>query len=384
MPEKKPSARAPRSTGSRPRSTRKPTAAELESDADEPVSSRPVAVSRQAAPIGDEPSDEPRGALVGDEPAEPAPSDGIELAQPAEPEPAVSFDEPQPVERPGIELLVGVAGLLMALGTLLFSWYDRGPFLGKVKGIASGDLGPVVFFLGLAAAAIVGLRAMRKPIVFPLETPWILEGIGWLSVALLFIKRVLLKPTAADPDTTGWLIAFVPAVALALLGGYTSTHAPFVVKPGWQRSRAGKLGAGILIVAVLGGLIVGFTVKPAEPKRATAPVSVKGTPACGKTFPKPAGLTPVTGTTADFPPNGELCSMTLSSTLTPAQVFSRYDAAFKKAKWTYTVPQRGTSKLPSWKIQISKPVCGTVTIQNVAKGSSVTALTAPCAVFGSR
>ncbi|MFN2613212.1 MAG: hypothetical protein ABR552_00140 [Actinomycetota bacterium] len=375
MPEKKPSARTSR-TPSRttskstakpssrakpaPRArTAKPAEQQIEDDfSDEPRSARPVAVGAtpsQAIPL------EPEAGPLVEETAIGYASPGAVFEEPLGP------PETGLVERPGIELLTGIAGLVMALGVFLPTWYK----VARLSGWSSGNFAPLVALLGIAVAAIVSLRLAKVPVAFPLETSWILEGIGWLSIVLLFFTRVFVKVGGFGVATSGWLFAFVPAIAIALLGGYTSAHAPFVVRPGWFKSSAAKLGVGILAVALVGGVAGGVILGPSTPKQVLPKVGPRevGVPKCGKSFVLPAGITPVDGRNTDVPGQGSVCLMNLKSTLAPKAVGQRYDAALKSANAQHIIAQNSPTVV---QIQVTSGSCAFISVAKATTGTGST------------
>ncbi|HVL32321.1 MAG TPA: hypothetical protein VM600_01935, partial [Actinomycetota bacterium] len=123
----------------------RPYDADVEHDENDIPSARPIPVS---APVGaddvadeyDAPAGDYAGAVATDE-EPPPPSD------------------PLLVERPLDELGAGIAALVLSASVFL-PWYSR-PTLDGVSGWTSGSWGPIIFFLGLAAFAIVLIRRLR-------------------------------------------------------------------------------------------------------------------------------------------------------------------------------------------------------------------------------
>lgn len=285
---------------------------------------------------------------------------------------------PEAIERPRDELYVGIACLVLA-ATVFLPWYKRSIAGGNISGWASGTWGPVIFFLALAGAAIVGLRRLRVQLAFPVDHSFVLEGIGWLAVAMAFIKRFFppkFGTASYGINTFPMIMAMLAAVAVALLGGRVSSSASLVMRPGWFKDKAGKAGALVLGIAVLLGAGFGLATggQSATPTgTAPLPKTTKGFPPCARTagVPQPAGFTAIQGaetTTKQF----QSCSVTFSTTLAPATAFARMQSALKTGKWKFTVPKTGT-KL-NLALVLSSPRCGSVNIIGapVTKGKAQT------------
>lgn len=194
--------------------------------------------------------------------------------------PAGAEDLGESGDRSNAELLAGVAALVLAASTFL-PWYQGGN-LNTISGFASGTWGPLVAFLGVAGFLIVLLRRLNVAVSLPLETGIILEGIGWISVGGVMLKRVFplkigsIALSLSQPYFAvfnGLMVSLMCAVALAILAGRVSTGSPFVLRPNWFAGTAGKIGSVILAVALIGGISAGFvsgdsteTAAPAEPK----------------------------------------------------------------------------------------------------------------------
>lgn len=349
MPEQKKPSRKPASkpaarndSSARPPATRRSRASrEVEPDVreiehevfadDEPAVARPVAVG-VAVPGGDAP----------EVPWTPSPFGAATDVPPVPDAPAV-------IERPRDELIAGVACAVLAI-TVFLPWYKR-PFAGlSASGWSSGTWAPIVFFLALAGVAVVVLRLRKIPVSFPVDHALVLEGIGWLAVAGIVIKRFLppRTPYGGYSASIGLFIALFAAVGVALLGGRVSSAAPMMIRPGWFADRAGKTGTGILAVALIAGLIFGVTnsTEPASPSgsRVTQVTprmkNFKGFPPCGKEagFPVPAGVTASKGSLFDGqPPQPKVCLMYFTSSLSVKTVLGRFRAAFLKQGWKVNV-----------------------------------------------
>lgn len=303
--------------------------------------------------------------------------------------------DPTFIERPRDEMFTGIIAALLAASTFL-PWYKAAFPPRTISGFASGTWGPIVFFLALAAVAIVVLRRLRVPVSFPIETSLMLEGFGWLSVAGALLKKffVLHQPgfgTGTGPALTvekGLYAGVVLGAALAIVGARTASSAPMMLRPGWFASTAGKLGASVLAVALVLGLGLGFTASPfassadvgASPN-VPRPKQFKGFPPCATTakFPQVPGVKASTGYSIEI--EGRVtCGMQFTTTLSPRTALTRYEHALGKAKWTFTkLP--GTSPTIS-ALTLTGPQCGTVSFNKPAdpkrKNNDGQALLLPC------
>lgn len=286
-----------------------------------------------------------------------------EVATDAAPAPS---DGPPEVERPGAELIAGGIALLLAISTFL-PWFTVQFTNDKVSGWAAGRFGPLVTFLGLAGVLIVLLRRFRKDVAFPVDHALVIEGIGWLTTLGIVLSN-LFRPKVASFPTRSSIFLFVSlllAVALALWAGRISSSAPFVIRPGWFKRAAGKLGAAILIVSLLAGVAFGVLnggsndLSAAPTKRNQPPAKILGEPPCLKTykFPVPAGIKAEYGL-----PSNEPCIAVFFSELKAATVDSRLRAALTNAGWKYSRAKavKGTSTGDFRQLSLTKPSCGTV------------------------
>jgi hypothetical protein len=342
---------------------------EMPEDEDERPFAVGVPVTSQTSPHAEEPfsSEQAQETFSPEYP----PEAGAEGALPGS-------DQPVEVERPRDELFVGIACALLAI-SVFFPWYKTVVHT-SFSGWATGTWGPVVFFLALAGIAIVALRRLKVPVAFPYDHSLVLEGIGWASVVLTFFKRFGLPKVGFFATSPAWgtFAAMFAAVAVALLGGRVSSSAPFVRRPGWFKDRAGKTGAALVVVAIALGAIFGLTnsAAPSIPKANNQVLqpNVKqftGFPPCAKAarFPQPAGVKATNGQQYDgskgIPP---YCIATMTSTLAPKTVLSRYQSALRAAKWKFTVlPVNPASK--AFALQLASPQCGSVTIQPPPPGA---------------
>jgi hypothetical protein len=282
---------------------------------------------------------------------------------------ALEAGPPEAVERPRDELFVGVACAVLA-ATVFLPWYKS--VFRNVSGWSSGTWGPIIFFLALAGVAIVALRRLKVPIAFPFDHSLILEGIGWLSVGMAFIKRFFaphLNTFKYQINTWPMLATMFAAVAVALLGGRVSSGAPFVMRPGWFKDRAGKTGAALLGVALALGIAFGLTAGSSDASQATSnPLKSKqilGFPNCAKKakFPQFAGFKATLG--AETPASGSQqasCVVTFTAPFTTKVALARIETALQGAHWTFAVAK--TAAPASFaSLTLKAPKCGAVTIQ---------------------
>lgn len=331
-----------------------------------PASEQPPGVRPVA--IGGRGTDEDLfDGMPGDEPAIPA-----DIAPP----PVYIHDERPVIEDARGELLVGLAAALLAAATFL-PWYRSfGEF--DISGWASGTWGPAVFFLGLAGVVIVGARRFGVALAFPVSYSLLLEGIGWVSVLGLLAKRFWppenfsVVGLSANPLEMGFWVALFAAVAVAMLASRLSRNAPIVVLPGWFRSKAGKLGAGILALAIAGGAAFGVMNDPGEAlARARGdrvgssfdpgqtPEVEQGLPSCMKDlgFATPSGVTATQG----FSAANDVCTASFTSKTPLAKLASDMLAAMKSAGWKVQAVKDGTTETTRI-FTVTEPRCGNVSI----------------------
>ena len=314
---------------------------------------------------------------------------GYEQALPGEPSdelgqpPTYIHDEKPVIEDPRGELLVGLAAALLAASTFL-PWYRSfGEY--DISGWASGTWGPVVFFLGLAGVAIIGLRRVGVAVAFPVSYSLLLEGIGWASVLGLLIKRFRTPETfdvvgvSTNPLKMGFWVALVAAVAIAMLASRLSRNAPIVVLPGWFHSKAGKLGAAVLALAIAGGAAFGlmndagealaaargdsgsFLGQDGSVQNGTQPDIEQGLPACVKDlgFTTPDGVTAIQGFSSEA--NG-ICLAQFTSEEPVAAVAKVFQDAMKRAGWTFEVVAATAGSKTARVFEVRAPKCGQVSI----------------------
>lgn len=332
---------------------------------------RPVAIGGSAGGWNDEPADI-------DAAGSPLAPGMVEPLEPGRPQPPTGRLE---VERPLDEGLVGVAALVLAVSVFL-PWYASAGFAPvSISGWASGNWGPITFFLAVAVVAIVVLRLARVPVSLPLPHSMVLEVMGWAAVIMVLIKRFL-PPEGfgiLGMFDGGFLLGLVGGVGVAMLASRLSKDTPVVMLPGWFRGRAGAIGATILVMALGAGVAFGlmnsvqkareqaFDQRPGPVPTISAPPREKGLPACAKRlkFPVPAGVTPVSGHGLGQP---DTCQAELTSKLTIKQLEGLYRAALRDAGWKFSVIPTGTEMAILF--QIEKPTCGTFAVTR-AKGEKV-------------
>jgi hypothetical protein len=229
----------------------------------------------------------------------------------------------------------------------------------------SGTWGPIIFFLSLAAIAIVALRRADIGIAFPVEPTLVVEAIGWVCVIGLILKRYF-PPNAFGYKlpTDGWIFASLGfALALALIAGIASSNAAFVLRPGWWKGPAGRIGAIVVVIALAGGLAFGFTntaVSTEVPSvRTPQPASTfKGLPPCARTYhmPTPDGFTPLSGSQIRGIAS---CNALFTTGIGLDPGFRRFVAALQKAGWTVTPGRSG----PSYRLaSLRGRLCGNLTL----------------------
>ncbi len=153
-----------------------------------------------------------------------------EPRRPAPPAPA-----PRTGPRPGAgfgalgERLTWLSGLILALSTFM-DWYagseTGGAFTLSVIGWHTGALGKLVFFVGLAVLALVGLR--EAGIELPATVPESLVVIGLGSLATIFVLiRLISIPDVFLPASgrgIGIWISLISALAVIAAGLLRATE----------------------------------------------------------------------------------------------------------------------------------------------------------------
>lgn len=303
--------------------------------------------------------------------------------------PAAPAAEERPrIDDPRGEMLVGVAALALAVSVFL-PWYESASLaIGSVSGWASGTWGPIVFFLAVAALAIVGLRRLGVAVAFPVSHALVLEGIGWVSVVFMLLKRFR-TPTGfepAGPIDGGYWLAIVASVGVALLASRLSKDAPFLTIPGWFAGRAGKIGAGILAFSLIAGVAFAFTTdfgSAARPNFGSAggndevPQLQQGLPSCitDSGFPVPEGVQPSQGYGND---EQNICTAIFTSDRSVKQLDKAYRAALKQADWGFQVLKGAAGGSENARVySITAPECGTLQILNTEQSRSISVVIGP-------
>jgi hypothetical protein len=271
------------------------------------------------------------------------------------------------VDKPWAEVMVGAFAVLLAASVFL-PWYHNA--LATVSGWSSGTWGPIIFFLALGALGIVTLRRLQISIAFPVESPLVVEAIGWACVIGLILKRYF-QPVAfgAKLPSDGWIFASLAcALGMALLAGVASSSTSFVLRPRWFEGKPGWIGAGVLVVALAAGVSLGFTntsVPTAAPLRpGPQPTQVRGVPACAKrdNVPTPSAFTPYVGY------DSTTCIAAWSTTLSVTQAYARYIAALRAAGWTVTDGQPSAAGRSAG---LKGKACGTASVAKAAIGGKM-------------
>lgn len=299
-----------------------------------------------------------------------------------------SRDGTQVIESPRAELIAIGISLALAVSVFVLPWYTIGS--ATLSGWKTGTWGPVVFFLALASATILGLRRVGVKIAFPVDHSLVIEGIGWICTVGILLKNLMRPAINSFPSNRHLLslVSLLLAVGLALIGPKLSGSAPFVIRPGWFASNAGRLGAAVLIVAIGAGAAFGLTVDPNAKGTSLAGKNpaiktIKGFPPCMKEagFPLIKGVK--AGDSVDAR-EAKVCYASFSTKLTAATVFSQYKAALILAGWKVTIPK--TIKTPgavSFRtLELRSPRCGRLQVITAAKGKGVSSMIAtlqPCA-----
>jgi hypothetical protein len=282
------------------------------------------------------------------------------------------------VDKPWAEVGVGVFALLLA-GSVFLPWYHNA--LTTISGWSSGTWGPIIFFLALAALAIVVLRRVQIPVAFPVEAPLVVEAIGWICVIGLILKRYF-QPTlfGTKLPSDGWIFASLAcALGLAILAGTASSNTAFVLRPRWFGGRPGWIGTAVVAAALAGGLALGFTntsVPTAAPvKPGPQPTQIRGLPNCAKRLklPTPQGFTAYVGY------ESTTCIATWYTSFGLNQAYSRYTSALRAAHWTVTDGQQKTGGRTA---ALRGPACGNASVANAPLSGKnqvvVEVVTFPC------
>jgi hypothetical protein len=170
------------------------------------------------------------------------------------------------------------------------------------------------------------------------------EGIGWLCVLALILKRYFAPQIAGIRlPTDGWIFAsLLCALGLAVTAGWASSSAAFVVRKGWFRDVPGQLGTAALALALVGALAFGFinTVPSASRPGGSlvvAPQLVRGSPKCAARLhlPTPPGFTATQG--YDFKDQPSTCVTFYSTSLKLDPAMSRFTSALEGEGWSVTI-----------------------------------------------
>jgi hypothetical protein len=279
-------------------------------------------------------------------------------------------------ERYATDIPVLIVSALLA-GLTFLEWYKGPPGFGiSASGWQSGTWGPIILFLAAGSVALVALRRLGVHISLPVDESLLHEGAGWVTLVGAVIKSRLRPGTEGLLSASyGVWITVGAAAVLIVLAGRMSPHAPFVVRPGWHRAKAGVLGMIVLAAVVAGSAVFG-TINSAslEPKGNPSDLlagTVRGKlPDCAKVFPLAAGLKPQYGFGT-----GAACQAVLSSTKTPPQISAEFRALLKSKNYVFTEdsPTPGSVR---W--TITRPRCATLIVVPDQKGTTVVVVLSPC------
>lgn len=297
--------------------------------------------------------------------------------EPAQPE-APALPSAENV-RPGIELAVAAACAVLA-ASVFFPWYST--FTHTASGWASGGWAPAVFALGVLGVATVALRRLKVAVEFPVHHALVLEGIGWVAVVFVFVKRQF-APRINDVEmavnNTGVLLALFSAVAVALLGGMVSKGEPFVLRPGWLRSTGGRIGAGMLAAVVAVGAFFGLA-NSAEMPAPAAPQQRSGYAPClsDADVPIPDGVE-AAGYTENTTQALPVCFGQLTSTLALRDLGAAYRSSLNDAGWEvlFYDPQKTNIRLQALKGSDCLSVTATAVKPKAGTDKAITALLYP-------
>lgn len=354
-------AEPPAAAGPGPGGTGGPDARE-----EEPV---PRAPSRPVPVVPDLPGAPPAPDAAG-RPQAPSPE--------ARPPEAPPREAPAQLDAYPEDPFVAAAAAVLAASTFLPWYVSRGGV--AASGWGTGTWGPVVFFLALGSLALVVMRRRGMAVGLPFEESLIHEGIGWVSLGATVLKtRMPPQPRELFGAGFGVWIALAAAVALALLAGRMSPHAPLVLRPGWHRGTAGRVGLLLIVAVVAGSGVFGATnsfrleaAGPLGPIGKLPPGTVQGRlPKCAKGFPVPSGVTPGIG----FEETGvQRCAATLQARRPLSELATLYRGALTRAGWKFKV----TQETPFTTLELTGPRCGTLVIVGAGSNSAATLSLSPC------
>lgn len=280
-------------------------------------------------------------------------------------------------ERYATDIPLLIVSALLA-GSTFLEWY-KGPrgFGISVTGWASGTWGPIVLFLAIGSVLLVGQRRVGVDVSLPVDESLLHEGTGWVSLVGAVIKsRLRPGPEGLLSASYGVWITIAAAAVLIVLAGRMSPHAPFVVRPGWHRSRGGAMGIALLAAVIAGSAFFG-TINSAslQPKGNPSDLlagTVRGKlPDCAKGFPLTSGLKPQYGFGT-----GAACQAVLSSTKTPAQITAEFRSLLKSKNYVFT---EVTGAPGSVILTITKPRCATLAVVPGETGATVAVALTTCA-----
>ena len=269
-----------------------------------------------------------------------------------------------------------VAALLA--GATFLEWY-KGPrgFGIDVSGWQSGTWGPIIAFLAAGSIVLIGLRRFGVHVSLPVDESLLHEGAGWVSLVGAVIKsRLRPGPTGLLSASYGVWIAIGAAAVLIVLAGRMSPHAPFIVRPGWYRAKAGALGVAVIAIVVAGSGVFGAINSPSLEPQGNPNDLLAGTvrgrvPDCAKGFPLTTGLKPQYGFGT-----GAACQVVLSSPKPPADVTAEFRALLRSRGYVFSEVNGAPGSVI---LTITKPRCATLAVVPGETGATVAvALTSTC------
>ena len=281
-----------------------------------------------------------------------------------EPPPRIS----QPVGRYPQDIPVAVLSAILA-GSTFLPWY-RAPGVASATGWSSGTWGPIILALGAGSFLLILLRRLKIPVGLPFEESLVHEGIGWLSLIGIALKSRFRPGQNLFGIGYGIYVAIGAAVLLLLIAGRMSPHAPLVVRPGWFRGRAGRIGM-VVIALVLASAATFATTNAVNlsadttTNRRLPPGTVRGLPKCAESFPVPKDVRPTFGVGEKDAPT---CQAYFSDDRSLADAVAAFKESLDKAGWTYTTQQQSPAVT---QFDITKPRCGQLyVVSNTQQGSS--------------
>jgi hypothetical protein len=281
-------------------------------------------------------------------------------------EPVLPKSAPE-VERYPQDIPVAILSAILA-GSAFLPWYRSSGGGPSPSGWTSGTWGPIILALGVGSFLLIVLRRIKVAVGLPFEESLVHEAIGWVSLIGIALKSRF-RP-GSDLFGVGWgiYVAIGAAVPLLLIAGRMSPHAPLVVRPGWFRGRAGRIGIVVIAVVLAGGAT--FATRNAVDLKGTVgtnrrlpPGTVRGLPKCAESFPLPKNTKPTFGVGDKDAPT---CQAYFSDERSLADTVAAFKEALDKDGWVYTTQQQSPAVT---QFDISKPRCGQLyVVSNTPQG----------------